>query len=393
MFLFLRMIFIPLENISKPMKDIAEGEGDLTVMIPALKSDEVGLLALNFNRFVEKLREIMKSIDASLGELTGNAEDLRGQSAEMKDALGIILNGAGEIRSQAENQNTQTKNSYNGIKQIEERINGLEQMIANQLGAVEQASNSINSMVTGIQSVSANIDSISARNDALVSNTATGRKNQQETQESVTRIIKQIKNMIEANTAITKIAARTNLLSMNAAIEAAHAGEKGRGFAVVAEEIRNLSETAAQQSGIIKGFITEIQQTIKTISTTLEKSALSFTNIDEDVTSLNGMINEVNVSMDEQNRGIEEITSAFNDVNEIAQTIHAAADEMKNDSLPVFNGINDLVKNTARILDHSQTSIHHTEDMQKRAGQVLEIAGLNDASATKVRQIVKKFKI
>ncbi|MDR1278567.1 MAG: methyl-accepting chemotaxis protein, partial [Treponema sp.] len=393
MLIFLRMIFVPLKRVSLSMEEIAAGEGDLTALIPAMKHDEVGSLAFSFNQFVGKLREIMSTIDASVRELTGNARNLNGQASAMMDALGAIFSGVEEIREQAQGQSIKAKTSYDGVKHIEERIDGLEEKLSVQLHAVEQSSASINQLTASIQSVTDNINRVSLRYEQLVKNAKSGKDNQRETSECIGRIVKQTENLIEANSAITRIAARTNLLSMNAAIEAAHAGIAGKGFAVVAEEIRNLSETAGGQSKTIKQHITEIQETIKQIVFAAEKSSGSFDRIDTDIGELNNMISQVQSAMQEQNAGIREILDAVKDINESAQSITAAAGEMKNDSVPVFEGINDLVKNTGLILERTELSIEQTGGMKKTSEQMLEVAGRNGVNAQDVQSIVERFKI
>jgi methyl-accepting chemotaxis protein len=391
--IFLRMIFTPLRKVSLPMEEIAEGEGDLTVSIPSIGSDEMGRLSINFNRFVGKLREIMKAIDESVKELTANAVNLQGEAAGMEEALEEIFTGIGGIRDQAQDQNDRARVTYDGVKLIERRIDGLGQMLSRQLSAVQQSSASVNEMTASIQSVAENIGRVSARYEQLVQNAKSGRENQRETGDCVTRIVQQTENLIKANSAINKIAARTNLLSMNAAIEAAHAGNAGRGFAVVAEEIRNLSETATAQSKTIKEHIGKIQETIKLIVGAAERSGVSFDNIDSDIADLSGMIAEVRTAMDEQNTGIREILHAVRDIDESTQSITAEASGMKNDSVPVFAGIDELVKNTGRILEHTELSIRQTDEMKQAAKQVLAVASRNGVNAQDVFRIVEKFKI
>jgi methyl-accepting chemotaxis protein len=392
-FIFLRMIFIPLQKISASMEEIAEGEGDLTVAIPAARRDELGTLALCFNNFVGKLREIMQAIDASVRELNGNAENLSGQAAAMSESLKNIFTGIKGIRDRAQDQSSMTQSTFDGIKQIEKRINGLEEMLSKQLTSVEQSSASINEMTVSINSVSENINNVGRRCEQLVENARSGRKNQKEAENCIGRIVQQMENLTDANTAITKIAARTNLLSMNAAIEAAHAGEAGMGFAVVAGEIRSLSETATEQSKTIRAHIHEIQETIKLAVGASEKSAVSFDHIDEEINDLNNMVTEVQSAMSEQGIGIQEILKAIRDINESAQFINSEAGEMKKDSVPVFGKIDDLVKGTEIILEHTKQSISHTGEMEEKSNAVLEVAERNGINAHDVLAIVERFRI
>jgi methyl-accepting chemotaxis protein len=392
-FIFLKMIFDPLQRISLPMEEIAAGEGDLTVSIPSMGNNEVGHLALHFNRFTGKLREIMKVIDGSVKELTANAVNLQVEAAGMEEALEEIFIGIEGIRDQARNQNDRTQAVRDGVKMIEQRIDGLGEMLSRQLSAVHQSSTAIHEMTASIQSVAENINRVSARCDQLVKNTASGRENQQETGDCVSMIVQQTESLIKANQAINKIAARTNLLSMNAAIEAAHAGNAGKGFAVVAEEIRNLSETATDQSKTIKTHIGAIQETIKRIVGASEKSALSFDGIDADIGDLSSMIAEVQTSMNEQNTGIREILRAVEDIDGSARSINSEASGMKNDSAPVFAGFDELAKNIARILEHTEMSIRQIDGMKQAAKQVLAVASRNGTNAQDVLRIVERFKV
>ncbi|MDR1618342.1 MAG: methyl-accepting chemotaxis protein [Treponema sp.] len=392
-FIFLKMIFDPLRRISLPMKEIADGEGDLTASIPPMENNEVGHLALYFNRFTGNLREIMKAIDVSVKELTSNAINLQGEAAGMEEALEEIFTGIEGIRDQARNQNDRTRAAHDGIQVIEQRIDGLGEMLSRQLSAVHQSSASINEMTASIQSVAENINKVSDRYEQLVKNAAAGKENQQETGNCISRIVQQTENLIKANSVINKIAARTNLLSMNAAIEAAHAGNAGKGFAVVAEEIRSLSETSTDQSKTIKGHIGEIQETVKRIVSASEKSTASFNHIDADIKDIASMITEVQTAMDGQNSGIREILHAVQDIDESARSINAEASGMKNDSIPVFTGIDELVKNTGRILEHTEMSIRQTDEMKLAAKQVLTVASRNEVNAQDVLYIVKRFKV
>jgi methyl-accepting chemotaxis protein len=393
MIIFVRMIFNPLEQISVPMGEIAAGEGDLTVSIPGMKDDEIGLLAARFNRFVEKLREIILTINTSVKELNLNTEGLQNQSGEMTDALGAISSEIGGIRDKALNQSALARNTYDGVKQIEALIDNLTLMFPKQLAAVEQSSSAINQMTAGIQAVSKNIQDLTGRYENLAKNTREGKAYQEETKVAVDSIVKQLENLISANMAINQIAARTNLLAMNAAIEAAHAGNSGRGFAVVAEEIRNLSETATAQSKTIKAYIQEIEATVNRIVMASEKSLASLNTIDGDMGDVNDMISRINTATSEQDNGIREILSAIRDVSEGAQSIHHAAGEMKRNSTPVFAGIDALVKDAGEILNYTEFSMSRTQEVEKMAGVVLEVASRNRTNAGEVLDMVRRFKV
>ena len=390
---FQRMIFVPLKTVSDSMGKIAEGEGDLTISIPALKQDEVGKLAAGFNRFAGNLRETMITIDNSVKELTANADNLNCQEAEMMRSLENIFSDIAGIQDQAREQNTTANSAHEGIKRIESRIDILGGMLSKQLKAVEQSSAAVNQMSANISSISDNVSRVSESYEQLVKNAESGRDNQKETSDSIALIVKQTESLTDANAAITKIAAQTNLLSMNAAIEAAHAGESGKGFSVVAEEIRKLSETAGTQSQSIKQQVKDIHGTIKRIVSASDKSAHSFDTINKDITGLTGRISEIKQAMLEQNSGVHEILSAVNDINESAGSISSAAEDMRSDSQPVFAQIDELTKKTEAILEHTEASMRQASAIKDVSKKVLEVAERNGINAQDVLRMVERFKI
>ncbi|MDR3160507.1 MAG: methyl-accepting chemotaxis protein [Spirochaetaceae bacterium] len=393
MFIFVKMIFTPLDRISVPLEEIAAGEGDLTISIPGMKDDEIGLLAARFNRFVGKLREIIITITHSVKDLNLNTEELRGQSVEMTEALKAVAAELAGIRDRALNQSVLARNSYDGVKQIEALIDNLALMFPRQLAAMEQSSASINQMTAGIREVSKNIRYLTERYEELVKNTREGKAFQEETKTSVDSIVGQLQNLVSANMAVNQIAARTNLLAMNAAIEAAHAGDSGKGFAVVAEEIRNLSETATAQSQTIKAYIREIEGTVNRIVMASENSLASLNHIEGDIGEVNSMINRINSVTSEYDGGIQEILSAVREVNEIAQSIHTTAEETKSSSIPVFAGIDALVKDAGEILKYTEFSMSRIQEVERLAAQALDVASRNRTNAGEVLDIVRRFKV
>jgi methyl-accepting chemotaxis protein len=388
---FLRMIFRPLAKLSAPMKHIASG--DLRGGKAPKQLDEVGVVALNLHDFAEKLRELVLAIIQAVSSLTRDAEKLRAQTERMTGSTTAISSEIEEIRRQAVEQDRRAESAYGGIRQMQERITALDEMLAKQLGGVERSFSSIRQITSAIEAVSENTHKIAGQSERLVGNAESGKQTQRETGRSISDMVGRIQSLITANSAITKIAARTNILSMNAAIEAAHAGEAGLGFAVVAEEIRGLSETSTKQSKIITGYIKEIERTITAIVEASEKSASSFANIDLDIQELSGRIRQVTAAVEDLNAGIRDIFEGMKAASEGAQAISEAGRRMKEESQPVFSEIRDLIGNIRTIMEQAELSRTESKELQAIAEEVLEIAGENDANADAVSGILSRFKV
>jgi methyl-accepting chemotaxis protein len=392
-FFFIRMIFRPISRIHGFLEEIAEGEGDLRISIPVNRLDEVGSLAANFNRFIGKLKDIIVSINASMEEFNGNVDQLKNSAEGMTAEVEAIFTDAGEIRDKAGSQSLKTGKTHEGVRQIENRIDSLESLIGAQVSAVEGSSTAINTITENLQSIANNMGRMGERYTALVGDSQSGKERQQKTGESVNQIVEQIESLISANKMITSIAANTNLLAMNAAIEAAHAGEAGRGFAVVAEEIRNLSITATSQSGTITQFIREIQNTIKMVVEASKHSMESFDSISGDIEALSALVSEISRSIEEQNTQIAEVVRAIGSIRGSAASIQNAADQMKSDSSPIFGQIDELAGEAGSILSQAEQSMQVAEGLQKASEQVMEIANRNAANARDVTAAVRRFKI
>ncbi|MDR2517325.1 MAG: methyl-accepting chemotaxis protein [Spirochaetaceae bacterium] len=392
-YIFIRMIFRPMEQVRFSLRKIAEGEGDLRISIPVHRMDEVGDMADNFNRFIAKLKEIIFTINTSVEELNRNALGLKTGSGEMLAETESIFRGAGEIRDTAGNQSRHAETTSEGIRQIEGRIDRLESMLGAQLGAVREASAAIDTMTANLRSVSASMSLIGERYVTLVSDSRGGRDQQLKTGESVDRIAGQMENLISANKTITVIAAQTNLLAMNAAIEAAHAGTAGQGFAVVAEEIRNLSVTATDQSKTIAAHINEIKDTMKIVVDASKQSISSFGRISTDIEALSAFINEIQSAMDAQNAQIEGIVRATVSVRESAASIHDEAGLMKSDSAPIFSQMDELARAAQTILSQAEKSIRAAEELHGASERVMEIANRNAVNADNVSATVRRFRV
>jgi methyl-accepting chemotaxis protein len=394
LWVFLRMIFVPIDQIRRPMEHIAEGEGDLTVVIPlARRVNEVLILAGYFNKFVEKLREIVKAINRAITLLNHGAEHLRGQAEQMTVAVTAISQMIEEIHRQALEQDQRAVSVHRGVSAVQEQISSLDWMLGQQASGVEQSFATIGYISSAIETTTENTRKIASRSERLVENAESGKRTQKETSASISGMVSQIENLIEANGAITKIAAQTNLLAMNAAIEAAHAGDAGRGFAVVAEEIRGLSETSRKHSKIITGHIKEIEQAIAVIVKASGKATASFENIDLDIRELSSMIQDVSQAIEGLRRGIREILEGIKVIYEGTQGISSAGRRMKEESLPVFSEIRDLIGNIKTIMEQAELSRTQSKELQAIAEEVLEIAGENDTNAETVSALLNRFKV
>ncbi|MCG8477630.1 MAG: methyl-accepting chemotaxis protein [Spirochaetales bacterium] len=255
-------IIVPLNRTTDVLRDIAEGEGDLTVSIATRTEDEIGALANHFNRFVGSLHEIVRTIKASIREAAGISQSLSTHSEESSSAVREISAGLTAISTQIGDLDRSIRGTFDAVEAIKGLIRNVVSDVDRQQHAVSASSSAIEEMAASIQSVGGVVRKKTQESDELTRRTRSGSGKLEATVELITNVQQAADTIIEAVTVINDIASQTSLLSMNAAIEAAHAGEAGRGFGVVAEEIRKLSDTSSENSEIISKNISSVVKTI-----------------------------------------------------------------------------------------------------------------------------------
>lgn len=276
----------PLVDASDMMAVLSEGEGDLTTRLEVKTEDEIGKLAKNFNRFIEKLRDIM---------------------VQVKDAATEINDGTGEISAGSEDLSTRTSEQAASITETSTTLEGFTNIVK---------VNTDNSAEVTQRLGNFNAEML-AKRDLMVNVTST----MKEIEDSS----KKIDNII---TVINDISFQTNLLALNAAVEAARAGEAGRGFAVVAAEVRNLAQKTAESSKTIQDIVSKnVGSTKKGMELVNETSAF-FTAIMEIMSELVEKISEISDGSKEQSTGVEQINQAIMQLENVINQNAALVEEL-----------------------------------------------------------------
>ncbi|MCA1755711.1 MAG: cache domain-containing protein, partial [Spirochaeta sp.] len=360
LFFVTRRVLGPIQRTAAALDDAARGEGDLTRRLPVNSEDEIGQLAQSFNDFSRTLELMIMKIRGSAGRLDETGIGLASNMEEMAAAVNQIAANIESVASLIEKQIQSVGDSSSAVEQIDRNINSLEQIIEQQAGAVTESSASIEQMLSNISSIGRSVEQSDGRIKELVGAAEDGKQRVAAVNSSLQEVAAESDSLLEANRVIANVAAQTNLLAMNAAIEAAHAGQYGHGFAVVAEEIRALAEKASQQSKATGASLKSIKGLIDGVADTSEGAEQKFSLVLEMIREVSRLGAEIRQALDEQNTGSREIMTALEHMNSLMTQVTTGAQEIGTGRAAVLQEIGKLQEISRQVresIDEMQTGV------------------------------------
>jgi methyl-accepting chemotaxis protein len=383
----------PVVNVARTLKDISEGEGDLTKTVNVHSKDEIGDLARYFNATLEKIKNLVVTIKDRSVTLFDIGNELAGNMTETAAAINEITANIQSIKGRIINQSASVTQTNATMEQITINIDKLISHVDRQSASVAQSSSAIEQMLANIQSVTQTLIKNSDNVKDLIEASGVGRTGLQEVAADIQGIARESEGLLEINAVMENIASQTNLLSMNAAIEAAHAGEAGKGFAVVADEIRKLAENSGEQSKTISTVLKKIKDSIDTITKSTESVLKKFEAIDSGVRVVSDQELNIRNAMEEQSAGSKQILEAIGQLNEATQMVKSGSAEMLEGSKQVIQESKNLEQATQEITNGMNEMATGADQINVAVTRVNTISTTNKENIDVLVKEVARFKV
>jgi methyl-accepting chemotaxis protein len=392
------IVYIVLGSVTRPIVKVADvlkivAQGDLTQSIDVDTKDEIGDLSRDFNFTVDKIKDMVGGIKKHVAELHEVGDSLSSSMTESAAAVNEITANIQSIKNRIINQSASVTETHATMEQVTHNIGKLNELIEEQSNNVTQSSSAIEEMVATIHSVTETLVKNSANIKTLSDSSETGRNGLQQIVKDIREIARESEGLMKINAVVKNISSQTNLLSMNAAIEAAHAGEAGKGFAVVADEVRKLAVSSSEQSKTIGTVLKKIKSSMDIITHSTDDVLREFEAIDTNIKNVAEQSDIIRTAMEEEKEGSNQLLTGVTTLNQISRQVKDGSGEMAGESKEVINESKNLEKATQEITMGINEMATGANEINTAIHQVNDIGVKNRESIDSLMKEVSWFKV
>ena len=379
----------PIINVADTLKIVAEG--DLTRSLNVDSKDEIGNLAHDFNYTMGKIRNLIKTIKYKISGLEHTSFELSENMDKTTAAVQQISSNLDSMRNLMVKQENGAEEAGKAVDDIKHNIDSLKKIIEAQTESVDRSSSAIEEMTANINSVTRTLVENSKNVSVLTEASENGKTGLQTVAQEIQEIAHDSEGLLEINSVMKSIASQTNLLSMNAAIEAAHAGEAGKGFAVVADEIRKLAESSSAQSKTTATMLKKIKASIDNITKSSDEVLARFGAIDSSVKTVSEHEQNILNSMEEQEVGGKQILESISHLRDITASVKKGSDDMEESGKILVKDTDEFIKTSKETVDGMNEILKGINQIKISVSHVNEMSHENNKNFESLKSETQKF--
>jgi methyl-accepting chemotaxis protein len=386
------MLLRPIQAIIGLFEVISKG--DLTHTVNIRTKDEIGDLARHFNMTTVNIKNLIGAIKHKVNALTNTSFELSANMTKTSNAVDQISADFENIRNLEAKLESEAHEANKAVDVIKNNIDSLSKLVEDQSESINTSSSAIEEMTANIHSVTRTLVENSENVTALAEASEIGKAGLQMVAEKILEIARDSEGLLEINSVMNNIASQTNLLSMNAAIEAAHAGEAGKGFAVVADEIRKLAESSGQQSKTTASMLKKIKASIDSITKSSHEVINRFDAIDSGVKIVSEHEYNIRCAMEEQEAGGKQILESVSRLKDITASVRNGSESMADSGGELIKKTNVFMNISNQVVDGMNQIISGAmNEIQTAVKLVDEMSEENNQNFNDLKQETEKFKV
>lgn len=391
--IILKIIISKFDSIKKNIDNLNTGDKDLTKRLPIYHNNEISQVKISVNEFVDNVHSTVKNIGEANTALKVSFENVSTRLGETRTQIQNISREIAEATEMLNKEDACVDNTSTAVTQISSNIKELNELITQQAASITEASASIEEMIGNINTVSESMGRMSDEFNELNEATTEGIEKNAAVNDLLQIVLDQSKSLQDTNRIISSISSQTNLLSMNAMIESAHAGIAGKGFAVVAEEIRKLADTSAKQSKSIGENLKMIALNITKVVDSANASKISLEKVNSKTQNTAQLVSEIKQAMDEQTEGSKQMLQVLSSMTQTSDNVLSSSREIEKGTNEILSSVS-VLKEASQNMSVNFDKIVTSADETKQTTEQLDNLSMRMAVAVwNISNRIDEFKV